>query len=211
MTIRLIKKIAPQKAFIAAAAVFIGITLINKIVWQYLLPINNLITIPKWFLWNNLDLILWGVLLAYMKLYQPKWFRYIADAGILPGMLMVIIGYAIIVDYQRWFLLRYYFGSACVTIGATLMIPGLLHVRSMGHAIVDWALRWCAKLSYSLYLYNLVAMKIAYDVVPQNNTWQSISLSIGIYVCISFILAFMSYTLIEQPVLRWRDVHVHER
>ena len=176
--------------------------------WQYTLPMNVLTTIPKWLLWNNLDLILWGVLLAYVKLYQPKWFAYIEKSGILPGAILAFIGYVIIVDHERWFWLRYYLGSMVVTVAAMLMIPGLLQIRTTGKVFFDWVWRQCAKLSYSLYLYNLVAMKITYNILPPTNTWQSISLSIAVYVSMSVILAFVSYKFIEQPILRWRDAHV---
>lgn len=203
-----LKKIAPRRAFLIAAAIFIAVTIINKITWQFVLPMNILVKLPKWFLWNNLDVIVWGVLLAYIQLYQPTWFANIRKSGIWPGVLLVFIGYIIVVDYPRWFAFRYYIAATLATIGATLTIPALLRIHTLGHKYLDSAFRWCAQLSYSLYLYNLVALQITRAIITRADSWPLMSVSIVLYLGISIGLAWLSYVAIEKPVLRWRDKHV---
>jgi peptidoglycan/LPS O-acetylase OafA/YrhL len=203
-----LKKIAPRRAFLIAAVIFIVITIINKITWQFVLPMSILVKIPKWFLWNNLDVIVWGVLLAYIQVYQPMWLMHIRKSGIFPGLLLVVIGYFVIVDYPRWFGLRYYGAATLVTLGATLMIPTLLHIHTLGNKYLDSAFRWCAQLSYSLYLYNLIALQITRAIITRADSWPLMSISIVLYLGISIGLALLSYVVIEKPVLRWRDRYV---
>jgi peptidoglycan/LPS O-acetylase OafA/YrhL len=167
-----------------------------------------LVKIPKWFLWNNLDVIVWGVLLAYIQVYQPMWLMHIRKSGIFPGLLLVVIGYFVIVDYPRWFGLRYYGAATLVTLGATLMIPTLLHIHTLGNKYLDSAFRWCAQLSYSLYLYNLIALQITRAKITRADSWPLMSISIVLYLGISIGLALLSYVVIEKPVLRWRDRYV---
>ncbi len=203
-----LKKIAPPRAFLVAAAIFIAVAIINKITWQFVLPANILLRVPKQFLWNNLDVIVWGVVLAYIQLYEPTWLANIRKSGVLPGVLLVFIGYIILVDYSRWFALRYYGAATLATLGATLTIPALLHVNTLGHKYLDNAFRWCAQLSYSVYLYNLVALQITRAIITRADSWPLMSVAIVLYLSISIGLAWLSYVAIEKPVLRWRDKHV---
>jgi peptidoglycan/LPS O-acetylase OafA/YrhL len=203
-----LKKIAPRRAFLVAAAIFIVVTIINKITWQFVLPVHILLKLPKRFLWNNLDLIVWGVLLAYIQLHKPTWLTNIRKSGIFPGALLIFIGYIIVVDYPRWFELRYYGAATLATLGATLMIPALLRIHTVGNKYLDSAFQWCAQLSYSLYLYNFVALQITRAIITRADSWLLMSVSIVLYLGISIGLALLSYVFIEKPVLRWRDSHV---
>ena len=206
----LLKKTTPRRAFLIAAAIFILITIIHQITWQLVLPMTILGEgdLSKWFLWNNLDVIVWGALLAYIQIYKLNWFANIQKLGILPGMVLVFIAYMILVDYQRWFELRYYGVAIVATIGATLTIPAFLRIHTLGHKYLDSAFRWCAKLSYSLYLYNVLAGYITHIIITRADSWPMMSVAMVLYLGISIGLAWLSYVAIEKPILRWRDRHV---
>jgi peptidoglycan/LPS O-acetylase OafA/YrhL len=159
----------------------------------------------------RLDAIALGVLLAYLKCYQAKFWRALcAWPVLLAGLAGVALtcAYAAKVDYGHDVILHGYqnaFFFGAVDLSCALMLPWFSSVSDLrGPARAIFV--WISTLSYSLYLCHLLVMVIIGGILVKLHLWPVPgAVNLLLEIAGAMALALLSYYFIERPFLRLRE------
>ncbi|MEY2846836.1 MAG: hypothetical protein RL076_2382 [Chloroflexota bacterium] len=198
-------KLVPR---MTAMAIVLATIVIASFLGRYLWMIN----IPKdawkaieYVMYIRLDAMVWGILIAWMRVARPHWFRSVAELGYAPGIMTVAIGIMVYVDYLRWPVLAVMIPQTCITVGTSLLIPACENLKTLGWQLVDRVVVWIAFISYSLYLYHVMVMlRLSREIGPATS-WGMLGTNALLYLVGAIGLAALSYYFVEKPVLTWRD------
>ncbi len=196
----LLLKGRPNRLFWAMLAVCAGclvLRLAAAIADPALLPTRDLYYRTEF----RLDAIAWGVLLA--AICETDWGRRLLKTLVNPiwfsTALLVITGTFVFRDpffRDTW---RY----SLQGLGLFVIFAGLLFSPRYGaiQRILNLApIVWIGRVSYSLYVWHLCTPALSRWMAP-NAGWMAQS---AIQFLLSFILAALSFYLMEQPIARWR-------
>jgi peptidoglycan/LPS O-acetylase OafA/YrhL len=202
-------KINKKSAFIYTTALIL-ITPIGLRLWLWNFYPDLPMEIERKSVVMRIDAIMYGVMVAYISLKRNDLFEKIKwPALAISGLLLITIfgyqfsGRAGDIDHNPTFkftaLLLAPLASACA-------IPFLAGIKFKQSGIPKITLEFIAKISYSLYLCNLLAIEFVKSHFTTANTSVSQSIFLfSIFILSCTLMAFTSYTLIEKPFLKWRD------
>jgi peptidoglycan/LPS O-acetylase OafA/YrhL len=199
-----IKKLPQYRAFAVTIALVAGISIVNRLV------IPQLIEQAYWknidfLIYARLDSMIWGVLVAWMRIDRPAWFARVAQYGYAPGVALLWAGVMLSLDRYRWPLITVLFGHMLITIGAALLLPAIESLATLGWRMLDRVVVWIALISYSLYLYHVMMVIFLERSIGSATTWPILGALFGAYIALTFGAAALSYYFVEAPVLRWRN------
>lgn len=199
-----------ERAWVSGLLIFGVTSMVVRASLQYLLP-EDVVGNIEFAIYARLDSMIWGVLLAWMRQVRPQWFARVAQYGFGPGLIVFWLGYMLLLEQGRWYGVALFAGHMLTTAGATLIIPVMEHVRSMGWRGLDRGISWVALVSYSAYLYHIMMVnRLERSVGPATDYGMMTLMALG-YLAMTFGISWLSYRFIEEPVLRWRDAHYPER
>lgn len=190
--------------FIATLAVFTGIMVLVRLCMLWLLPVavvGNIEIVS----YARLDSMVWGALVLWMRRQYPTLFTQLAQLGYAPGVVMMSAGIMLMLDRERWYYVALALGHTLITAGAALLIPAFEYVRTSGWKRLDAVCVGVALVSYSAYLYHPMMAEFLLRQFGVATSWPMLAGLLVAYVALTFVSAWLSYRLIELPVLRWRD------
>lgn len=193
-----------ERAWVVGLAIFGMSSMLVRVLLQYILP-EEVVGNIEFAIYARLDSMIWGVLLAWMRQVRPAWFERLAQYGFAPGLIVFWIGYMLLLEQGRWYGVAIFAGHMLTTTGASLIIPAMEHVRTLGWQMMDRAFSWVALVSYSAYLYHIMMVNRLERTFGAAADLQMMMLMALGYLCMTFIVAWLSYRFVEAPVLRWRD------
>lgn len=199
-----IKKFPQYRAFTVAVALVAVVSIVNRLV------ISQFIAQQYWknidfLIYARLDSMIWGVLVAWVRIARPTWFVRLAQYGYAPGVVLLWSGVMLSLDRYRWPLISVLFGHMLITIGAALLLPAVESLATLGWRLLDRVVAWIALISYSLYLYHVMMAIFLERAFHSATTWPALAGLFGAYIALTFGVAALSYYLVEAPVLRWRN------
>jgi peptidoglycan/LPS O-acetylase OafA/YrhL len=156
-------------------------------------------------IYARLDSLIWGVLIAVVRVRRADWYAWLAAHGAPIGLVCAAVGVMLLVDAPRWLVASIVLGHTAMTVGAALLIPALERWQTLGGPRRDWLVRSVALISYSLYLYHIMWEQRVYLWFGSATTWSEWVRNVAVYLGGAVLLATLSYRLVEVPVLRWRD------
>jgi peptidoglycan/LPS O-acetylase OafA/YrhL len=145
---------------------------------------------------TRIDSIAWGALLALVERSRPGLTALAARALWPAGLVLLAAGFfAATGDFGHQALRTTLQGAALL-----LVFPALLGRDSwVRRRLCAGPAIWVGRLSYSLYLWHWGAFAVADYVVPGGGwRWLAVGLPLAA------VLSVACYTLVEQPMLRWR-------
>ena len=156
-------------------------------------------------IYARLDSLLWGVLIAVLRVRRADWYAWLGVHGAPIGLVCAAVGVMLLVDAPRWLVASIVLGHTAMTVGAALLIPAVERWQTLGGPRRDWVVRAVALISYSLYLYHSMWEQRVHLWFGSATTWSEWVRNVAVYLGGAVILATLSYQFVEVPVLRWRD------
>lgn len=200
----LVKWFPRVTAIATVLAIIVILSFLGRYLWMISIPKDAWKAI-EYVMYIRLDSMVWGILIAWIRVSRPTWFRYVAEMGYAPGLMTIAIGIMIYVDYLRWPVLAVMIPQTCITIGTALLIPACENLKTLGWHLFDRVVVWIAFISYSLYLYHVMVMlRLSREIGPAMS-WGMLGTNALLYIVGAFGLAALSYYFVEKPVLAWRD------
>ncbi|MFZ9857329.1 MAG: acyltransferase family protein [Roseiflexaceae bacterium] len=198
-----------ERAWVGGLLIF-GITsMVIRAVLQIVLP-EEVVGNIEFAIYARLDSMIWGVLLAWMRQVRPQWFDRLAQYGFAPGMIVFWLGYMLLLEQGRWYGIAIFAGHMLTTTGAALIIPAMEHVRTLGWRGLDRVISWIALVSYSAYLYHIMmADRLERSFGAAIDYVMMAGLAVA-YLMMTFVISWLSYRFVEEPILRWRDARYPE-
>ena len=193
-----------QALFIGTLGVFTGIMVLVRLWMLWFLPlavVGNIEIVS----YARLDSMVWGVLLLWMRRQHPARFMQLAQLGYAPGVVVMSAGIMLMLDNTRWYYVALALGHTLITAGAALLIPAFEYVHTTGWKRLDAVCVWIALVSYSAYLYHPMMEQFLLRRFGMATSWQMLIGLLVAYLGLTFASAWLSYRVVELPVLRWRD------
>jgi peptidoglycan/LPS O-acetylase OafA/YrhL len=175
----------------------------------------------KMALWNDsfrtvitmrLDAIIYGVLMAYLKIYLPDFFKQYRYLFVLIGIIILVIAFKLVFLSPNFlnaavFAHTYYFSM--VGIGMALMLPYFYYLKIQKIFLIHF-FTIISVLSYSIYLinYSLIQHPLIY-FIPSDSILYCIIKSI-IAVITTIIISSILYKIVETPFMNLRKKILHE-
>jgi peptidoglycan/LPS O-acetylase OafA/YrhL len=185
----------------------------------YRVHLFNYSTIDDWDLFlrkqvvTRIDSLMFGVLGAYVSLYQKRFWNNGANKLFIVGILLVIFNKALESGYiidDRLFYLNYF----CLTVspfGTLLLLPKLSLWKESSGRLAN-VITFVSLTSYSMYLINLTLVQLTILPVVMNFLsrfcWRcghSMLLTYFLYWIITIGGAFLVYQYFERPMTALRD------
>lgn len=176
----------------------------------YRISISNIPT-PSFYEWDvyfrkavitRLDAVIYGVLAAYIKFYyHPLWVKYknvffVIGFGIC--MLNIYIPKSLSEFYAKTF-------SFCVTsFGGALLLAKADSLSKARFPLLGKSITHISKISYSMYLTNLLVVQLIANYFPLETKWQQ-SIAYSLFWIGTLLLSTLIYYGFERPILKWRD------
>jgi peptidoglycan/LPS O-acetylase OafA/YrhL len=192
------------RAYVVALSL-IGLTAFGVRTALALMLPNDIAGNVSYAIYARLDSLIWGVLIAVVRMRKPDWYAWLAAHGAPIGLVCVTVGVMLLVDAPRWLVASIVLGHTAMTVGAALLIPALERWQTVGGPRRDWLVRSVALISYSLYLYHSMWEQRVHLWFGSATTWPEWVRNVVVYLGGAVVLATLSYRFIEVPVLRWRD------
>jgi peptidoglycan/LPS O-acetylase OafA/YrhL len=98
-----------------------------------------------------------------------------------------------------------FMGHTFMTLGSALLIPAVERFATLGWKPLDRFVSWAALISYSVYLYHIMIVNFIKRTTGSTLDYGDLAWRAVVYLCITGVVAWLSYRYIEEPVLRWRD------
>lgn len=156
----------------------------------------------------RLDPMIFGAIVAWIRIKRPDWFAHLNTVGYAPGMVLLWVGFMLLLDKLRWMPMAVGLGHTFIGIGAALIIPAVETLRSTGLRMLDRSLVWIAAISYSIYLYHDIFVTFLERQFGFAQTLPEMGVLFVAYSVLTLGASWLSYRLVEQPVLVWRDTHM---
>lgn len=198
-----------ERAWVGGLLIFGMTSMLIRVILQMVLP-EEVVGNIEFAIYARLDSMIWGVLLAWMRQVRPQWFDRIAQFGFAPGMIVFWLGYMLLLEQGRWYGVAIFAGHMLTTTGAALIIPAMEHVRTLGWRGIDRIISWVALVSYSAYLYHIMMADRLERSFGAAGDYSTMALMAIAYLVMTFVVSWLSYRFVEEPVLRWRDARYPE-
>jgi peptidoglycan/LPS O-acetylase OafA/YrhL len=148
---------------------------------------------------SRIDYLAFGCVLAVAQ-YTGTWdslTRYTAARRWLPILpIIALVALILTLGRWRWWVVSYPAEGTLISLMLFMLLAA--RWRWLDHRVS----RYLGALSYSIYLYHMLAWYLAGQLVADP------MLSRVIGAMLTLALAWLSYTFIERPALRWRDRRV---
>lgn len=197
---------ATKKPFLVTIGAFATVTLLGRIVVQLLVPSTALGGLEMTSI-DRLDSMIWGILIQWVRLERPHWFRTLAQIGYAPGLACASIGFLLLLDQTRWYTVAMLLGHTLIVCGAALVIPAFEHVTTLGWRPLDRLFHGIALISFSVFLYHKMMQQFLTAQFGVATTWPELAGLIGAYLALTFLAATISYFFVEVPALRFRETN----
>lgn len=147
---------------------------------------------------TRLDAIMYGVLMAFLKIYYGSFFTKYANLMLIVGLLLLTFQSQINYNPNSFYLKTFYFSFQSFSV--MLLLPKATQILSLGNSWIDKSIVFVSNISYSLYLVNLLIAQIIMKQVDVSNLFVYI-LYWGFCVFLSYII----YKYFEFPITKLRD------
>jgi peptidoglycan/LPS O-acetylase OafA/YrhL len=160
----------------------------------------------------RLDAIGFGVLMAYIGYYKPALWKQMAGSFLflLGGLTLCYGGFLFIYGGYNYFnsvALTNVFFFTLTSIGAMLMLPALSHWQPRSRLLVK-IITHISLISYSMYLLNQsVIVGLIQHVMPADASQSTRFIAYLVYWACTIGGSTLMYHYIEQPFMRFRDIH----
>jgi peptidoglycan/LPS O-acetylase OafA/YrhL len=183
--------------------------------------IRSFIAIHKNPFWNGgiravmlyrLDSIAYGVLGAYCFNLYKTFFEKMRVKLFIIGISLFAIS---LIYFQNYIAYNYYFEKGdtpffakslyfgVVSFSFLCLIPFLNQVN-IKNTLVRNSVAFTSKVSYSAYLINLYFVFFLNDAMV-DRTWSQVFLILFVFIALTLLVSFFTYTYIEKPFLKLRD------
>lgn len=160
----------------------------------------------------RLDSIFIGVLLALVKTERPGWYAQVRRFGMAGVLLLIGMSFYLAMGlpglFDSYWGMVLFFPMLSLVVAAGL--PWIESIRTLGWSWFDRFVTWTSVISYSLYLGHIAMLSLVESVMGRlgvsiSGLWQT---SLAFLVCALAFYAFatLTYTFIEQPFMRLRDL-----
>ncbi len=156
------------------------------------------------------DAIMYGVIVAAIRSWQPDIFRQMVR--LFPLALALFAG--LLFYYWVWIhqseptVARVALLFLVTPLVSALLLPGMSRLSLDRHKVAQFFFRWTSTLSYSMYLGHIIVIILVNRFLMQHglgfihDTWW---LAYPLFGVLFYALAFVTYSLIERPFLSLRD------
>ena len=163
---------------------------------------------------NRLDSIMIGVLAAYIAVRRPgqfqSWRKLMWPAILLVGLLAWYISKGLPNLVGNQFLMAVFFPFLSITIAVTL--PGLVNMSTPKSYWIKAPIEFTSKISYSLYLGHICVLTLVNDILGRLGIGAAPGfptlMVYAMYFLGYYVIAYLSYTYVEQPFMRLRDSRI---
>jgi peptidoglycan/LPS O-acetylase OafA/YrhL len=194
----------PITSFIIAVSMFLVIPTIIRFVLQQILDLQAGGDL-NFTIYARLDSMVYGLMVAWLYVRRHVWFERVASWGFTPGLGMMLLGYLLLVNLNRWYMFGIFMAHTFMTLGSALLIPAVERLRTMGWRPLDRFVSWGALISYSIYLYHTIIVSFLKRTTGDSYNATDLVWRFGIYLCITGFVSWLSFRYVEEPILRWRD------
>jgi|GEM_PF-1108335 len=195
---------APIKAFMVSVSLFLVIPTVIRFVLQQILSLQAGGDL-NFTIYARLDSMVYGLLVAWLYIRRHVWFERIATWGFTPGIGIMLFGYLLMVNLDRWYMFGIFMGHTFMTLGSALLIPAVERFPTLGWKPIDRFVSWAALISYSIYLYHIMIVNFIKRTTGSTLDYGDLLWRAVVYLCITGVVAWLSYRYVEEPILRWRD------
>jgi peptidoglycan/LPS O-acetylase OafA/YrhL len=200
----LLQRMRAVPAFVTTLVAIAATALCVRTILVLLLPADIAGNV-SFAIYARLDSMMWGVLLALLRVHRHHWYGWIAQYGAPVGLVVGATGIMLLLDAPRWIAASIIGGHMATTIGAALLIPAMERWSTLGGTWRDGVVRGMALISYSVYLYHSMWEQRVHGWFGSATNWSEWLRNAAVYLAGTLVLALLSYRLVEVPVLRWRD------
>jgi peptidoglycan/LPS O-acetylase OafA/YrhL len=209
---RFVFKLKFKKSLLAVIVGIIALVTIYRLYRTLYHPIPLLY--PQWDMMfrkqviTRLDSIMYGVLAAYISLFNKEVWSRFAKLFFFIGIVLMLtwkyIGFTAFPIYNN------VFSFSLVSISAMLVLPLLAEVRT-GEGVLHSFFTHVSKVSYSMYLINLVLvqdvlMPFIFKLAGKDiHQYDDGLVKYLIYLGCTFLFSFLLYKYWEQPTMALRD------
>lgn len=163
----------------------------------------------------RLDSIGCGVLMAFIRYYQPKIWNILANYKLLillgiiifyGSFLIIFMGY----EYLNSSVLTNLFFYTFTNIGVMIAIPAMSKMMAK-NTVFESIITFISLTSYSIYLLNYSIIVVLIQIIrPNPATRIEEFISLVAYLGITFGASYLMYIFIEKPFMKLRDKYFSE-
>ncbi|MBT2749061.1 MULTISPECIES: acyltransferase [unclassified Lysobacter] len=213
LAIALTRKPALWKTGVVVALLVGGGMLLRAWVWRISLPdgANAWVENVYYPTWMRLDGLLFGVVLAAIRAYRPRWWEaMMRRSGWLALLGVLGVAAAIAVSQERLGLQASVFGFPLVSLALALLVAaGASEQRWTGRLRVPGA-GWLAAASFSLYLTHKAMFGLISGAYGESLEANGL-LAFGAYAAAALLGGALLHYAVERPFLRLRERLAHRR
>lgn len=185
----------------------------------YRVQLFNYATIADWDLSlrkqvvTRIDSLMFGVLGAYISLYQTQFWNDHANKSFVIGIFLVILNKVLVYGYLIGISLFYlnYFSLTVSAVGTLLLLPKLSLWKESRSRLAT-VITFVSLISYSMYLLNLTPVQVIILPIVMSFLWDFCSVcghgASSVYITywiITIVGAFLVYQYFEKPMTALRD------
>jgi peptidoglycan/LPS O-acetylase OafA/YrhL len=199
-----LRRLRAMPAFVTTLVAIAATAFVVRTILVLVLPLDIAGNV-SYAIYARLDSMMWGVLVALLRVHRHHWYVWIAQYGAPVGLVVGATGIMLLLDAPRWVAASIIGGHIATTVGAALLIPAMERWTTLGGTWRDAVVRGMALISYSVYLYHSMWEQRVHGWFGSATDWPAWLRNVAIYLLGTMVLAVLSYRLVEVPVLRWRD------
>lgn len=202
-----IKNLAAQLKILIAILLFLFLPIALRYL-KYLTILNPI----DGFFWDiefrkivllRLDSIAIGVLFAFFKYYYPQFFRNTRYYSLILFVLVYAALYRVDIGLNNIYAMVFSFSINGLLYG--LLLPAADNLRNIPNYL-RYIFDWCSKISYSMYLSNLLIFQIIIYIVDiEHIGLMQAYFLFGLYLLLTFLVSWLCYTFFEKKILAYRD------
>jgi peptidoglycan/LPS O-acetylase OafA/YrhL len=186
----------PRRAALLTCAIFVVLPLVARLLFVPGMASADVGTAHA--VVYRLDAIAWGVLAIWVYRYHrqgvARWAVVLLAVGATVAIYTCMGGFNDGTGHLRPWIL------SLIPIGFSMCLPALAELPSPG-SVVAGTIRWLSERSYGLYIIHFTIMQLA--IKPDDRGLFG-EMKVVLAVCITFLLADLSYRFLEIPILRMR-------
>lgn len=197
------KKLASKKAILFTVIILIVLPLIYRI------SISSLQVDEFWWdvefrkvVLTRLDAIMYGVFMAFLKVYYTQFFNKNANLMLIIGLVLIIVHFYVPHPPNAFYTKTFYFSFQSFAV--MLLLPKATQILSLGNLFLDKFIQFISKISYSMYLTNLLLAQFIMKNISLSSNGKNLIVYV-IYWSTTILLSYCIYKYFEHPITQLRE------
>lgn len=151
---------------------------------------------------TRLDAIMYGVFMAFLNVYYTQFFNKNANLMLIIGLVLLGVHFYVPHPPNAFYTKTFYFSFQSFAV--MLLIPKSTQISSIGNVFLDQFIQFISKISYSMYLTNLLLAQFIMKQVSLSSNGKALVVYI-IYWVITILFSYCIYKYFEHPITQLRE------